>query len=367
MTVTAKDAYGNTATGYPAPSTSPPPTAQRCSRPTTPSPAATQASTRFSAPRSKTAGSRTVTATDTVTGSITGTSAAITVNPAAAATLDAVAAHPPRSPPAAAASVTVTAKDAFGNTATGYTGTVHFTTTDGAAGLPSELHLRRRRRRRPHLHATPTRCKTAGSQTITATDTVTGTITGTSAGITVNPAAAATLVLTRHTRPRSPPATTGSVTVTAKDAFGNTATGYTGTVHFTTTDGAAVLPANYTFTGGDTGVHTFTNAYTLKTAGSQTLTATDTVTGTITGTSAGDHRQPGRRGDASTVTGTPASVDRRRAPTNVTVTAKDAFGNIATGYTGTVHFTTTDGAAALPADYTFTGGDAGVHIFQRSP
>jgi hypothetical protein len=58
------------------------------------------------------------------------------------------------------------------------------------------------------------------------------------------------------------------------------ATGYSGTVHFTSSDGAANLPANYTFTGADAGTHTFT--VTLRTAGGQTVTATDTVNATIT-------------------------------------------------------------------------------------
>jgi hypothetical protein len=49
---------------------------------------------------------------------------------------------------------------------------------------------------------------------------------------------------------------------------------------------------------------------------------------------------------------------------NVTVTAKDPYNNIATGFTGTVHFASSDGNAALPADYTFTAADKGVHIFQ---
>jgi len=78
-----------------------------------------------------------------------------------------------------------------------------------------------------------------------------------------------------------------SLTVTAQDPYGNTATGYAGTVHFTSTDvgGGVVLPANYTFVGGDAGVHVFANSATLKTNGTQTITATDTVTSSITGTS----------------------------------------------------------------------------------
>src|SRR5207249_2307959 len=77
-----------------------------------------------------------------------------------------------------------------------------------------------------------------------------------------------------------------TITVTATDVNGNTATGYTGTVHFTSSDGLASLPGNYTFTATDNGVHTFTNAVTLVTAGSQTITATDTVNGGITGSTA---------------------------------------------------------------------------------
>ncbi len=63
-----------------------------------------------------------------------------------------------------------------------------------------------------------------------------------------------------------------NVTVTAKDAHGNTATGYTGTVHFTSSDPAAVLPADATLTNG---VGTF--SVTLKTVGTRSVTATDTV------------------------------------------------------------------------------------------
>ena len=74
----------------------------------------------------------------------------------------------------------------------------------------------------------------------------------------------------------------GNFTITALDAFGNTATGYSGTIHFTSSDGQAILPADYTFIPGDGGVHTFSAR--LKTAGSQSLTATDTVTSSIAGT-----------------------------------------------------------------------------------
>jgi Bacterial Ig-like domain (group 3)/Autotransporter beta-domain len=120
--------------------------------------------------------------------------------------------------------------------------------------------------------------KTTGGQTITATDTNTSSITGTSNQIAVSNAGAT------HFAVSAPAAVTAGAplnfTVTAQDQFNNTATGYTGTVHFTSTDGQAVLPANSTLTNG---AGTF--SATLKTTGAQTITATDTTTSSITGTS----------------------------------------------------------------------------------
>jgi hypothetical protein len=48
---------------------------------------------------------------------------------------------------------------------------------------------------------------------------------------------------------------------------------------------------------------------------------------------------------------------------NLTVTAVDAYGNVATGYPGTVKFASTDNSATLPGKYTFTASDNGVHTF----
>jgi sugar lactone lactonase YvrE len=73
-----------------------------------------------------------------------------------------------------------------------------------------------------------------------------------------------------------------NLTVTATDASGNTLTGYTGTVHFTSADPAARLPADYAFVAADRGRHAFT--VTLSSVGSQTVTATDVSTSAITGT-----------------------------------------------------------------------------------
>lgn len=72
--------------------------------------------------------------------------------------------------------------------------------------------------------------------------------------------------------------------VTAYDANYNLAASYGGTVHFSSTDGAATLPADYTFNGADAGIHTFTGGLTLRTAGAQSVTTSDTVDATITNT-----------------------------------------------------------------------------------
>src|SRR5260370_40776417 len=80
-------------------------------------------------------------------------------------------------------------------------------------------------------------------------------------------------------------------TVTAQDQFNNTVIGYIGTVHFTTSAAKAVLPANYTFTGADAGVHTFSAI--LRSAGTQSITATDTTNSSITGSQSGIVVNPG--------------------------------------------------------------------------
>jgi hypothetical protein len=149
-----------------------------------------------------------------------------------------------------------------------------------------------------------------------------------------------------------------SITVEALTASGQVDPHYQGIVDFTSTDTKATLPANYAFTAADAGVHTFTGVI-LKTAGSQTITATDTESSSVQGVA------------HSTVLAAKAAYFSISAPGsaqvgvafNITVTARDLYGNLAGGYLGTVHFTSTDGAAVLPADYTFTSTDKGKHTF----
>jgi probable HAF family extracellular repeat protein len=98
---------------------------------------------------------------------------------------------------------------------------------------------------------------------------------------------AATVTVPPHFAVSTPAsASVGAVfnfTVTARDQFNNPVSGYTGTVHFTSTDPQASLPPDYTFTGYDSGTHTF--SATLNTPGAQVITAADTASAAITGTS----------------------------------------------------------------------------------
>ena len=276
ITVTAKDAYNNTVTGYTG-------TVHITSTDTA---AVLPASSKLTAGvhafsvTLKTAGTRTITATDTVTTSIKGSQTGIVVSPAAATHL-VVSGYPTSDVAGVAHNVTVTAKDAYNNTATGYRGTVHITTTSTSATLPANFAYTATA---AGVHVFSVTLKTAGTRTVTATDTKTASVKGTQSGIVVSPAAATHLVLSGY--PTSDvKGVAHTVTVTAKDAYGNTAAGYRGTVHFTSSDTKAKLPANYTFTATAAGVHTF--SVTLKTAGTRSITATDTKTATIKGTESG--------------------------------------------------------------------------------
>jgi hypothetical protein len=200
----------------------------------------------------------------------------ITFNPEVAVLSFAVTGFPASTTAGVAQTFTVTALNADGTVDTGYSGTVHFTSTDPRAVLPANTTL---------THGTGTfvaTLETAGLQSITATDTTTGAMTGYEALISVTPAAASQFVLSAPSI-----VTLGaafSVTLTVEDAYGNVVTGYTGTVHFTSSDGTASLPADYTFSAADGGVHTFTGLVLHKKGKQQTLTVTDTLDSSLTAT-----------------------------------------------------------------------------------
>lgn len=147
------------------------------------------------------------------------------------------------------------------------------------------------------------------------------------------------------------------VTVAARDQFNNLKTNYTGTVTFSVSSphpSGGEVPANYTFVAGDQGDRDFT--FTLKTAGSRTITIQDggiqkqfTVTVNPAATS------------QLVLTNVPASASAGTS-FQVTVTATDQFTNTTSAYGGTVHFTSSDGTATLPADNTLISGTRNFNI-----
>jgi ELWxxDGT repeat protein len=266
----------------------------------------------------------------------------------------AVSAFPANPTAGVPGSFTVKALNPDGSADAGYTGTVHFTSSDLQAVLPADYTFTAADQ---GTHTFTATLKTAGHQSITVTDTQTPRDNGTEQDILVQSAAASTLIIGGF-----PSSTTagvaGNLTVTLKDAYGNIATGYTGTVHFSSTDARASLPANYAFTSGDAGMHTF--RVTLKTAGTQSITATDTTTASLTSTVGGVMVNPAAA--SQFIIRAPSGVTHGVA-FSLTVTVEDAYGNLISGYTGTIHFSSTDSTATLPADYTFTTADKGVHTF----
>jgi hypothetical protein len=251
---------------------------------------------------------------------------------------------------------TVTALNADGTTNSGYRGSVRFTSSDPQAALPADYTFTAADQ---GVHTFSAILEAVGQESLTATDTATASLSGTEGGITVVASAISFSVAGFPS-----PVTAGAARtfiVTARDSYGNVATGYTGTVAFTSSDGQAKLPASYTFLASDRGQHTF--SATLKTAGNQSLTTRDTTTWAITGSQGGitvnpaAASYPGIIAPASVTTGTAFSI---------TVRLVDRYSNIATGYRGVVHFTSSDSTATLPADYVFTKTDNGVHVFTNA-
>jgi hypothetical protein len=156
--------------------------------------------------------------------------------------------------------------------------------------------------------------------------------------------------------------TAADVTVRAFDQYGNPFSGYRGTVHFASSDASAGLPANYTFVAGDNGVHTFTGGVTLNTAGTQSVTVSDTVKTTATGEQTGIVVNASPHAAEFVISGMPGTITEGGL-VSATVTVRDQYGAVFTAYRGTVNFTSNRSDVVLPANYQFTAGDAGVHVF----
>jgi FG-GAP-like repeat len=246
--------------------------------------------------------------------------------------------------------VTVSAVDAAGRLTEDFLGEVTFRSTDTKAALPGAYTFTAAD---AGTHTFNVTLKTAGTQFVSVES---GAATG-SDNVLVVAAAANRLSVTPATQAIA--GTPFDVTVSALDTFGNVASTFVGIVHLSADDvrPEVVLPADYAFIAADAGIHTFAAATTLVTAGARTVSvesttdAFPTATGTVTITAAAaaqlEVTSPGQ-----VTAGVPFDVD---------VTARDQFGNIAVGFTGSVHLTSSDLLVGPSPDYTFIPGDAGIH------
>ena len=351
-TITARDAYGNFTSGYNG-------TVHFTSSDLAailPADIALVNGSATVSVRMMTVGNQTLTATDTTTPAIAG-KVTIAVSAATVGGFDVTGF--PSTVAGAAHTFTITARNTLGQVMTGYTGTVVFSSSDYQAGLPISYTFTAADMGSHGFTAT---LKTAGIQAIFARDIANGSILGSQTGIGVTAAAAAKVSIVGY--PASVAGVANNFTVAVRDAYGNLATGYTGTVKFTSTDKQAVLPANYRFTSADAGIHVFTG--TFKTAlgsqgvGGQTLTVQDVGNLALIGS------QTNIIVTHAAITNFAISFPSNLVlgtPFTLKVIAQDDFGNKVDNYFGTIHFTNSAGVSGLPADYTFTSADKGQHLF----
>ncbi|NPC48875.1 hypothetical protein HPC50_17590 [Corallococcus exiguus] len=199
------------------------------------------------------------------------------------------------------------------------------------------------------------RVDTAGSFTFTATA---GALTQASQSFTVGAGAAAKLVLAAFPGPVDA-GDSNDVTVSVADAHGNRIQDYTGTVHFTSSDAQAGLPADAVFAPADQG-EKIVSGLVFKTSGTQSLTATDTVTPALTATVNAEVRASTAASFEVVASAGPFGAGQSLS---YELVARDTYGNVAKGYASTVTFASSDAQAVLPGAYTFTLLDEGRHTF----
>jgi M6 family metalloprotease-like protein len=350
--VTAYDTYNNVATGYRG-TVAFSSTSALAALPAPYTFAAEDAGAKTFPASLNSAGSRSISVADQQNAALSATVGGISVSAAAASRLT-VQGYPASIIAGIAGNITVTALDTFDNIASGYAGTVRFSSSDARGNLPANSTLSSGTR------VFPATLLTAGTQSISVQDTGNASLSGTQGGINVSAGAAATLTLTY---PASVVAgNSANLGLTAYDIYNNVATGYRGTVAFSSTSALHALPAQYTFTAGDGGTRVFSAS--LNSAGSsRSISVADQQDAALNATvggisvSAADATRLALTYPAAVVAGNPASAG---------VTAYDAYNNVATGYQGTVAFSSTSALAALPAQYTFAAGDAGSKTFPAS-
>ena len=177
-----------------------------------------------------------------------------------------------------ALSPNIIAINAVGQVALGYIGTIHFSSTDPQADLPLDYRFQATDHGTKVFAAA---LKTAGAQNLLVTD-IDNNAQGLQTGIAVQAAAQSTFAVSSSSQ--VPTSQFFSAVVTATDAYGNPTADYTGTLHFTSSDANATLPADSTLTAHDQGRKSFDNALRLLTCGPQTINVTDNANNTASQT-----------------------------------------------------------------------------------
>jgi len=203
---------------------------------------------------------------------------------------------------------------------------------------------------------------TIGTATVTASSVAGDAAGSTTVDFTAVPATA--LSVTTITDPVTA-GVASDVMVKAIGDGGLTATEYTGTVSFTSSDTSAVLPESYTFLTGDSGVKTVTGGVTLKTAGEQTVTATDTTTASITGVQSGIDVNAAAAAKMTLTTTKSTLASDTKGTATLTATVLDEFGNVViTDSTTEINFALSDETylALASATATASSGVATVEV-----
>jgi len=290
-----------------------------------------------------TEGDQSIIATDVANASITGSAATnVKSGKAAAYSLSALPGSALAGEPLA---LTITAVDAHGNVARNYGGSAAVTSTDASDRLPAAGGFS------GGVRNVSLAFVTSGPHFASVVE-VGGTIHADTNMVSVVSGDAVLFLVTGGS------ATAGNAaqsTVTAKDTFGNTVVSYSGTVSFSSSDAAAILPASFTFQSADGGQHTF--SLTFKTAGTQSVAVSDGRAG-----GSASFAVSASAGAACNLIDLPATP-AAGAQVGLRVVVRDAFGNVANGYTGTIALTSSDAAAQLGPAAIFTQTDAGAHAF----
>ncbi|MEW5759219.1 MAG: hypothetical protein AB1779_00460 [Candidatus Thermoplasmatota archaeon] len=274
--------------------------------------------------------------------------------------------------------ISVRVIDSYGNTVEDYTGTINFTTSAGVQKgyspiLPSNYTFLSSDKGIKMFVNGVILYRAEDNVFITAKDNVTTSITGSQTGIKVDHSSLSSLSLSASTTQVA--GISFIIFVTALDSYGNVYDDYLGTVNFASNAGispknyAPGIPADYTYTSGDKGVHEFTITFYLAETGVW-LNVSDKAMPTIYGNLTGITVKPSTL-DSFTATGYPSeTVAGTLFTTDITVKAYDLYGNLKTDYTGSVYFTSTDSKASLPYNlsnkYTFTLTDNGVKVFSAN-